>query len=594
MEWYIFLGISAVVFIAMLTFAFIRAKSKYKIGRILDPTRIIFIGVVLSAIFLFIPVYWNVFKNNDCGVFETILIAVHNTIRLFIVDGEFTFVTESLKGIPNGLFKLYTVYFSVIFVLAPILTFGFVLSFFKNLSAYKQFISHYRSNAYIFSDLNEESLALAIDLYKNDEKRLLVFTNVFDADTGEESKLIEKAKELKAVCFKKEITTISFSHSKKSFMNFFLIGKDSSENTIKSLKIIEKFNHRKKTNVYVFTDKIESEMMLINCLKEGSEIRVRRVNKTQSLVLHNLYKNGFENIFKTAAPGSDGIKHINAVILGLGHYGTEMLKALSWFTQMDGYLAEIDVFDKDKNAESKFRSECTELMEFSGKLDIKGETRYIINIHSGIDVETIEFDKIIASLPSCTYAFVSLGEDGKNIKAAVKLRTLFEKAEHRAEIQSIVYNTPTKNALIETTNFKGQKYNIDFIGDIESFYSENMILNSEIENQALLRHKKWGNEDDFWLYNYNYKSSVASVIHRRMKVLCEIPGIDKNPDERTGEELWAIRTLEHKRWNAYMRSEGYSYGGTIEKSGRNDLAKKHNCLVPFGDLPLFEQEKDDN
>ena len=79
-----------------------------------------------------------------------------------------------------------------------------------------------------------------------------------------------------------------------------------------------------------------------------------------------------------------------------------------------------------------------------------------------------------------------------------------------------------------------------------------------------------------------------------MKKLCGIKGIEKVPQERTEQELWSIRILEHCRWNAYMRSEGYVYGGTVENSGRYDLAKTHNCLVPFADLPLKEQEKDDD
>ena len=37
-----------------------------------------------------------------------------------------------------------------------------------------------------------------------------------------------------------------------------------------------------------------------------------------------------------------------------------------------------------------------------------------------------------------------------------------------------------------------------------------------------------------------------------------------------------------------MRSAGYSYAPV-----RNDLAKQHNCLVPFDDLPESEKEKDD-
>ena len=79
-----------------------------------------------------------------------------------------------------------------------------------------------------------------------------------------------------------------------------------------------------------------------------------------------------------------------------------------------------------------------------------------------------------------------------------------------------------------------------------------------------------------------------------MKILCGIPGIEKKPAERTEQELWPIRVLEHSRWNAYMRSEGYVYSGSTEKSTRNDLAKMHHCLVPFYELPLKEQEKDED
>lgn len=108
------------------------------------------------------------------------------------------------------------------------------------------------------------------------------------------------------------------------------------------------------------------------------------------------------------------------------------------------------------------------------------------------------------------------------------------------------------------------------------------------------RHLKWGDEDEFRRYDYNCRSSVASAIHRKMKVLCGIPGIEKEPEARTEEERQALRILEHRRWNAYMRSEGYVYGGTTEKTGRNDLAKTHNCLVPFSQLPYKEQIKDDD
>ena len=599
MKWTVFLIIAAVCWIGSVIFAIVRGKSKYKSGRVLDPAKILFIGVIVSAFLLFIPIYINTFKETDCGWAETILISIHNMIRLFIVDGEFVFVTDNLVGVSGWVLKGYTILFSILFVLAPILTFSFVLSFFKNISAYQAYFAHFNSDAFIFSELNEKSLALAESLYNNKEvkDRLFVFTDVFEKEEEQNYELIEKAKELGAICFKNDMVTINFGiHGKKSALNFFTIGEDHSENINQSLEIIKIFGKRDNTNLYVFSTQAEAEILLANAFEGEDEVKIklRRINEVQSLIMRNLYDEGFEKIFESAYDDGSEVKKINAVVIGMGQHGTEMTKALAWFCQMDGYLAEINCFEMDELAEDKFTSLCPELMKFSGKLDITGETKYTINIHTGFDVDTVSFDEKIKELPKSTYVFVALGNDEKNISTAMKLRALFGQKHEKPVIQAIVYNTGKKEALTDIANFKGQKYDIDFIGDIKSSYSEKVILGSDVEAVALARHMRWGDENAFWRYNYNYKSSIASAIHRKMKSLCGIPGIDKAADERTEDELWNIRILEHNRWNAYMRSEGYIYGGTVEPSGRNDLAKMHNCLVPFYDLPLKEQIKDDD
>lgn len=187
-----------------------------------------------------------------------------------------------------------------------------------------------------------------------------------------------------------------------------------------------------------------------------------------------------------------------------------------------------------------------------------------------------------------------LGDDTKNIAAAIKLRTLYARKKAFPKIQAIVYNTDKNEALHGIKNFKHQKFDIDFIGDLKTSYSKEVLLNSEIVDLALDRHKKWGSPELFWRYSYNYKSSIASVIHSAMKKKCQIPGADLPPGERLPDDRQALRVLEHRRWNAYMRSEGYVYGGTIQPEGRYDLAKQHNCLVTFDDLPEEEKTKDDD
>lgn len=409
--------------------------------------------------------------------------------------------------------------------------------------------------------------------------------------------MTERAHMIGAVCFKNDISSIDFKfHSSKSRMCFFMIGEDETENERSAVKIIDVFKHRKNTDLFVFSIQSEAEAILANTLQNAGgddgrpvEIKVRRVNEVRSLILRNLYENGYGEIFSSAVDNGGAEKEINAVILGLGRHGTEMLKALPWFCQMDGYRVRIDAFDTDPMAESRFSSACPELTAFSGKGDIPGESRYELYVHSGVDVDTDAFDRVLKELPPATYVFIALGSDEKNISTAMKLRTLLLQWGLMPRIQAVVEDSEKRSALSDIANYKGQKYDIGFIGDIKTSFSEETVLSSDIEREALARHMRWGKEEDFWRFDYNYKSSMASAIHRRMKSLCGISGIDKAPDDRDERDRWALRILEHRRWNAYMRSEGYVYGKV-----RNDLAKMHNCLVPFDGLSEADKAKDDD
>lgn len=605
MEWAIFLILASICFFGSIVFAVVRGKGKYRSGRFWEPTRILFAGVVASSILMFIPIYVNIFGRNDGYVPEAVLLSVHNMIRLFVVDGEFDFVTSNLPEVQTLTVRLYTALFSVLFVLAPILTFGFVLSFFKNTVAYKRYITHYCSDVFVFSELNERSLALAADLYRNKpKKRFFVFTDVFERDEEQTSEQIERAKELGAICFRKDIAAIDFSfHSAKSQLNFFTIGENQTENTEQALMLIKRWGSRKNTNLYVFSSQVEAEFLLAaSCAgaksdsdgKQTINMKVRHVDEVQSLISRTLYETGYDKIFASAYLDASGTKRICAVVLGMGHHGAAMFKALTWFCQMTGYEVEIHAFDRDMLAEEKLRSQCPELLDFSGKTDIEGEAKYTVKIHAGVDTDTEAFDKSVMSLPRITYVWIALGDDERNIAAAVKMRMLSGRCGYDPEIQAIVYDSAKKEALRDITNYKGQKFNIDYMGDMKTCFSESVILNSEVEEAALRRHLKWGKESDFWLYGYNYRSSIASAVHRKMKILCGIPGADKPPEERSDAERIPLRILEHCRWNAYMRSEGYIYAGTTAESGRDDLVKKHHCLVPYWDLPPKEQEKDDD
>lgn len=592
--------IASAIFAVSFIFFLVRAFNKYKSGRILTPSRILFGGVILSSFVLYLPVLFSDLAEKGSSGFDKVVASIYQMIRMFIVEGDFKLVADNMPSndsISETFLTAYTALFSVLFFVAALLTFGFVMSFFRNASAYRRYFICFGRDVFIFSQLNEKSYMLAQSL-SGTKGRLLVFTNV-DAQLQEQGdELVEKAKELGAVCFQKDIVSMNFAaHKKRREMNFFLISENQSENVDQAIKLLHTLADREKTNLYVFSTQVEAEMLLTrayNEMADNTKVKVRRINEVQSLILNNLYENGYEKLFQSAYDDGTGVKRINAVVVGMGQHGTEMTKALTWVCQMDGYLPEIHSFDIDPKAEERFTSQCPELMAFSGKLDIPGETTYTLNIHSGVDVDTVSFDRLVAALPRITYVFIALGNDEKNIATAVKLRCLFEGLGYQPAIQAVVYDSDKNEALDGVTNYRNQSYNIDFIGDRKTSYSEQVILNCDIERMALSRHMKWGEERQFWQYNYNYKSSIASVIHKRLREECDIPGTKVAPAARTEEELWAIRIMEHRRWNAYMRSEGYQYSGSDEAESRNDLAKRHHCLIPFDRLKDGDKVKDDD
>lgn len=566
------------------------AVSPYRRGRFLSPVKCILAGVFVSAVLLFLPIHCGG-AGDIFDPFKCILLSVHSVMRLFVLDGEFDGMAQFTAALPQAYLRRgYSMLAAVLYVLAPALSFGFVLSFFKNISAYHNLLFRRASKICVFSELNEQSLALAGSIKRKNPRALIVFTDVFENNEESIFELCERARELKAICFKRDVADINWGLRRRAReVLFFVMGEDESENIEQSIRLAEYYRTQKNFRLFVFSSGIESEMLFRAAPGDG--MRVRRVNAIRSLVNQTLYQKG-QCLFVHAVPGN-GVRLISVVLIGLGQYGTEMLKTLSWFCQMDGYRVEINVYDRDPLAESRFSMQCPELMSpRQNGTYTQGEAQYRIAIHSGVDVETGEFADSLAALKQVSYVFVALGEDGKNTRAAINARILCARRGQHPDIQAVVYNPMKKKALEHITDYRGHAYDIQFIGDLLTTYSEENIIDSQLEEMALKRHLKWGREEDFWAYEFNYRSSVAAAIHLRMRAVCGIPGAGKAEKELSPEERLALEKLEHRRWNAYMRSEGYVFSGSVARESRNDLAKMHNDLVPFEQLSEEEKRKD--
>lgn len=548
-------------------------------------------GVALAAIAVLYPVC---FGETEEGGLRALLLAVHNTFRLFVLDDDFSLMIAATAELTQPFRLAYWILAAILYLAAPIMTFSVVLSFFRNYVARRAYFFRFFAPVYAFSELNAKSLALAKDLKRKNPKCLIVFAGVGDEERDKNAENCPPD----FLLFESGISTVNFGcHSRKAQMSFFLIGEDDTRNIDEAVELATRYRERDSVRVYVFSDSESGRIALENT--DCGKVVLQRVNVAQKMVATLLYERGNE-IFDSAVPVGEE-KEINALVVGLDARGKEMLRALPWFCQMIGYRLTVHAFCRTVAEQQEMEALCPELLDekHNGKFGTGEDACYQIVFHCIPRVESSEFDEKVSSIERVSFAFVSLGSDETNIRIAVKLRMLAERSAQSPVIFAVTENGEAIPTLSQKEkqlcNFKGQPYRISFVGGTENEFSEANILSSELEAEALARHMKWDKEkkketeQQFWQSEYCYRSSVASAIHKKYKIYCGVPGADVPPEERSEKDKWAIRRLEHQRWNAYMRSEGYVYAPV-----RNDLAKMHPCLIEFDKLPPKEQAKDDD
>ncbi len=231
--------------------------------------------------------------------------------------------------------------------------------------------------------------------------------------------------------------------------------------------------------------------------------------------------------------------------------------------------------------------------------------------------------------------------DSKDDNAALTPEALEEKKKKEAEAK--------RKAEEERKN---NTYGIHIIGDLDSFYALNTVVNADWEQAGKITNRRYfvqakkaalyeeaeknkaanGSSEadnvketanecckkndkqsstalvldkkakeaadaaadiEFWQKEYNYRSSVSKAIHEKLKLklhqftdygiimdeLREPPLIiEKWEDER----IFEYSKMEHPRWCAYMRSEGYDT--PADGKTKSNTAKTHPDLIPTKNL----------
>ena len=259
----------------------VRAKRS---RQMITPLNVLFAGVLVTAVLLFLPAYWIDLEGDAFQGLKAVLLSLYSGIRLFAFDSDYDMIPALITG---DIAPAYTTFATVIVVAAPLLTFSFVLSFFDELISYTRMLTGYYAPLYIFSELNDRSLALAEDIHREKPDARIIFTDVFEASEDSAFEQQEQAHNLGALLFKKDILSVDFTaHDPNSALWFFTIAQDEDSNINHGLRLIEQYGSRANTNLYVFSTGAECEALLSSA--HNGAMKVRRIDEVRSSRMNSI------------------------------------------------------------------------------------------------------------------------------------------------------------------------------------------------------------------------------------------------------------------------------------------------------------------
>lgn len=566
--------------------AFLVSPRKLKVPLVL----FLAIGVFFAAFLLFVPTNIVKFSGSNLSVLKTVFVSVYNTIALFTANSDYAAIYEYTTSIENPVvLNFYRVLGSIVYVTAPGLTFGIVLSFFRNARAKIVYALSFNRKIYVFSELNLKTILLAEDIRSKEKRVAIAFTGVGNDFKNENEELFERADVIKSIMFKEPLSSLSFKHhAKGKKITIFVFNENDDESIVLFDSAYNALKNNPNASIYFRSNSSQGKLVFNH--NDEHQVKTFRINYDILFIYHYLKEQGTKLFDNAKYDEKLKRKVISVLIFGLGRYGKQLLKALCWYCQMDGYYLKITGIDKDPNILSKLSSEAPELFDEHNKKDVFGDAQYDITIYQGVANHTLEFDNILKGLKDITVAFACTGEDERNVDAAMNMRMNFE----RIDTHPIIYATVSGDRaelFNNATNFRGVAYNIDYLGDYKTSYSIDTIMNTGLEAKALELHCRYKKEEEFWKYEYNYRSSLATAIHLEAKLHCKIPGAGEELESLDESVRNKLEALEHRRWNAFMRGEGYIHTPDQDKV-KTSLGKMHYDLVSYDELSEEDKRKD--
>lgn len=561
------------------------------------------VGILCAITVLIFPMYRSSYDSVSSGLFS-VLYALRALSGCQSVD------LSHKIAIDGWLHYAYYTLLYVAFVVAPLFTTSFLISIFGNLNDKIRYRLITAKELHVFSALNESSIQLCESL--NCTNAQLIFCNTKLSQADKSSDLIKRARKVGAIILNTSELEIKI---KKDVIWFYQISSDKNININSTIELIEKYRSSTEKTIRIITfSSGTTPELLLDSIDKG-EIRVKLIDE----VKYSCYA------LLDQKPLFEGAKNkkISALIVGCDYTGMEMLKAVIWCGQLSGYELEINIIDSCANArEKEFARNCPDV-----NLEKYG-IRFIESNVNSVDFK-VALDKYCQDT---TYVIIAMGSDSLNISTAGFLRKYFLRND-RNEFQNIPpislrVREGSKCLQMETLSRNNSElYGMTIFGSNEKMFSISNIMSSPLEKMAIGVHLAYygainGSKPQitdalksYYVKEYNQRASFAVALHVKYKLhACGIEGIT---GEQVSEEQIAkfehllnnadildeMAMLEHERWNAFMRTEGYSPAGVEEVKAYcltgskpthiHHIAKLHPSLVEWSQLDQVSKEISD-
>lgn len=525
--------------------------------------------------------FWFRFPAGEgfTEIFYTLLLCMYEGIMALTFEGN-----PDLFGTPQ---------YVCIFLIIVVYTIRAVLIvFFKSLlnRMVMQWRLYWAKEIYLISGKWEDIAALAMDIHKHVKRAAIAY--ILSDETAEEK---ENEPVPGALCVEKNW----LQKMKRDKTYRVILLPDSCHENIWYLQELEALGEKgAKLQVTAFLDNdlIRFEDLYFKNLDaylvSKEQLLVRRF-LTEHLPLQYLKKRGLgqekEGIFCPAVP-------FTVCMIGFGDLGKEYLLSTYENTAFETAAPDkrgMKALILDENLTEKRAELFRDAPQFKAEPGISWkETSY----------ESEEFfESIEELLGELHQILIATGDTELNVELAIRLLRICRKRgmEEKLPEMVVALHGKARGSIV----LLAQEKNVFFqrVSQEQFTYEELILRKADQEAEALHRHYQGRNlHAENWntLGTFTQTSNRAVVwdIPNKLALAGDLGGLSKEERERI---FWQMARYEHRRWNAFHYSRGWTKLPVSELSEeeweqcitKHKREKRHTCLVEWDELDALPQSE---